>query len=184
MRRVAAAAIDCAEPGKSMIIEHRTRAARLARQLQGASGMTTVATRKVDRLFDRYGESHRNPTNKAIHWICVPAITWSLLGMLWALTPLAAYALVALAMAFYLWLSRPLAFGMLAIVVVMLYALTRVGSSVLALSIAVFVVAWIGQFIGHKIEGKKPSFFEDVKFLLVGPVWLLGFVYRHLGIAY
>ncbi len=146
--------------------------------------MTASTIRAVDRLFDRYGESHRNPTNKAIHWICVPAITWSLLGMLWALTPLAAYALVALAMAFYLWLSRPLAFGMLAVVAVMLYPLTQLGSGVLALSIAVFVVAWIGQFIGHRIEGKKPEFFDDVRFLLVGPAWLLADVYRRLGIAY
>jgi len=146
--------------------------------------MATTTMRAVDRLFERYGESHRNPKNKAIHWICVPAITWSLLGMLWAWTPLAAYALIASAMAFYLWLSRPLAFGMLVVVAVMLYSLARLGSDVLAVSVAVFVVAWIGQFIGHKIEGRKPSFFDDIKFLLIGPAWLLAFVYRRLGIAY
>ena len=49
---------------------------------------------------------------------------------------------------------------------------------------AVFIVAWIGQFIGHAIEGRKPSFFEDVKFLLVGPAWLLHFIYRRAGIPY
>jgi len=146
--------------------------------------MATTSTRTVDRLFERYGESHRHPANKTIHWICVPAITWSLLGMLWAASPLAAYGLIALAMAFYLWLSRPLAFGMLAVVALMLYTLSLLGANVLAVSIAVFVVAWIGQFIGHKIERKKPSFFDDVKFLLVGPAWLLGFIYRRLGIAY
>ena len=145
-------------------------------------GVATV--RVVDRLFGRYGESHRHPTNKAIHWVCVPAITWSLLGMLWALTPLAAYALIALAMAFYLWLSRPLALGMLAVVAAMLYALTQLGARTLAVSVAVFVVAWIGQLIGHRIEGKKPSFVDDVRFLLVGPAWLLADVYRRLGIAY
>ncbi len=146
--------------------------------------MATTSTRTVDRLFERYGESHRHPANKTIHWICVPAITWSLLGMLWAASPLAAYGLIALAMAFYLWLSRPLAFGMLAVVALMLYTLSLLGANVLAVSIAVFVVAWIGQFIGHKIERKKPLFFDDVKFLLVGPAWLLGFIYRRLGIAY
>jgi uncharacterized membrane protein YGL010W len=146
--------------------------------------MVTTTMRAVDRLFERYGESHRNPTNKAIHWVCVPAIMWSLLGMLWAWTPLAAYALIALAMAFYLWLSRPLAFGMLAVSVVMLYPFTRLGSSVLAVSVAVFVVAWIGQAIGHKIERRKPTFVDDVRFLLVGPAWLLGDLYRRLGIAY
>ena len=50
--------------------------------------------------------------------------------------------------------------------------------------VTVFVIAWIGQFIGHKIEGKKPSFFKDLQFLLVGPMWLLHFVYRKLGISY
>jgi uncharacterized membrane protein YGL010W len=148
------------------------------------NGDTTTSTRAVDALFARYAESHRHPTNKAIHWICVPAIMWSLLGLLWAASPLAAYALIAFAMAFYLWLSRPLAFGMLAVVALMVYPLTRLGALVLPVSIAMFVVAWIGQFIGHRIEGRKPSFVDDVRFFLVGPAWLLGSVYRKLGINY
>ena len=49
---------------------------------------------------------------------------------------------------------------------------------------AIFVLAWIGQFIGHKIEGEKPSFFEDLQFLLIGPDWLLGAIYQKLGIRY
>jgi uncharacterized membrane protein YGL010W len=140
--------------------------------------------RKVDRLFERYGESHRHPVNKAIHWVCVPLITWSLLALLWAWSPLAAYAFIGLAMAFYLWLSVPIAFGMLAVAAAMIYPLTRLGDHALAVAVGVFVVAWIGQFVGHLIEGKKPSFLEDVKFLLVGPAWLLGSVYRRLGIGY
>jgi uncharacterized membrane protein YGL010W len=140
--------------------------------------------RKVDELFDRYGESHRNPTNKAIHWICVPLITWSVLAALWAASPLAAYAGIALAIAFYAWLSPLIAAGMLVIAALMVYPLPSPGIRLLVVAAAVFVVAWIGQFIGHMIEGKKPSFLEDVKFLLVGPAWLLGFIYRRLGIAY
>jgi uncharacterized membrane protein YGL010W len=140
--------------------------------------------RKVDELFARYGQSHRHPANKAIHWICVPLITWSLLGLLWAATPAAAYLLVGIAVAFYLWLSVPLALGMLGLVAVMIYALLLLGPHVLTVSIAVFVGAWVGQFVGHVIEGAKPSFLEDVKFLLVGPLWLLGFIYRRFGIAY
>ena len=50
--------------------------------------------------------------------------------------------------------------------------------------ITVFILAWIGQFIGHKIEGKKPSFFEDIQFLLIGPAWLLSFIYKKLGIKF
>lgn len=52
------------------------------------------------------------------------------------------------------------------------------------LSVIVFVIAWIGQFVGHQIEGKKPSFFKDLQFLLIGPLWLLAFVYRHFNWAY
>ena len=141
--------------------------------------------RRIDGLFARYGESHRHPTNKAIHWVCVPLITWSLLAALWAWTPVAACALIALALAFYLTLSVPITFGMLGVAAVMIAPFTHVASGPLVLAaLVVFVVAWIGQFIGHKIEGAKPSFFEDLKFLLVGPAWLLGFVYRRLGIDY
>jgi uncharacterized membrane protein YGL010W len=140
--------------------------------------------RKVDELFACYGESHRNPANKAIHWICVPAITWSVLALLWSLSPIAAYALIAIALAFYAWLSPAIAIGMLGVTALLVYPLTLLGAHALGVAIVVFVAAWIGQFIGHRIEGKKPSFLEDVKFLLVGPAWLLGHVYRRFGIAY
>jgi len=140
--------------------------------------------RKVDQLFDRYGESHRNPVNKTIHWICVPLITWSVLAVLWAWSPVAAYIGIGLALVFYAWLSPVIALGMLIVVALMVYPLTLLGTRVLIVAAVVFVLAWIGQFVGHHIEGKKPSFFEDVKFLLIGPAWLLGFVYRRLGIAY
>ena len=135
-------------------------------------------------MFERYGEFHRNAINKAIHWICVPLIVWSALGMLWAASPIVAYVAIAASLAFYAWLSLPLAVGMLGVVGLMVYPLTLLGGRVLVVSVAVFVVAWIGQFIGHLVEGRKPAFFEDVRSLLVGPAWLLGFVYRRLGIAY
>ncbi|NDP42487.1 MAG: DUF962 domain-containing protein [Aromatoleum sp.] len=140
--------------------------------------------RRVDQLFARYGESHRHPANKAIHWVCVPLITWSLLAMLWSASPAVASVFIAAALVFYLWLSLPIAFGMLAVCAVLVFPLTLFKTNMLIVAFAVFVAAWIGQFIGHRIEGKKPSFLEDVKFLLVGPAWMLGFVYRRLGIAY
>jgi len=140
--------------------------------------------RKVDELFERYGESHRNRTNKAIHWVCVPAIMWSVLAALWAASPMAAWAGVALATAFYLWLSLPIALGMLVVSVAMIYPLNSLGSDTFFVAAVVFVVAWIGQFIGHAIEGRKPSFVEDVRFFLVGPAWLLSDLYRRLGVRY
>ena len=140
--------------------------------------------RKVDELFLRYGESHRNRTNEAIHWICVPLITWSVLAALWAASPAAAWVGIGLSIAFYAWLSVRIAVGMLALFALMVYPLTLLGAHALIVAVAVFVLAWIGQFIGHAIEGKKPSFFEDVKFLLVGPAWLLHLFYRRAGIRY
>ena len=86
--------------------------------------------RKIDLLFARYGESHRNPTNKTIHWICVPLITWSLLAALWAWTPLAAYATIALAVAFYAGLSLPIAVGMLAVAALMILPPRRARGSI------------------------------------------------------
>ena len=140
--------------------------------------------RKVDELFARYGESHRHPANEAIHWICVPLITWSVLAALWAASPVVAYIGIGLAVAFYAWLSVQIAVGMLALFALMLYPLTLLGSKAFIVAVVVFVLAWIGQFVGHAIEGRKPSFLEDVKFLLVGPAWLLHFIYRRAGIPY
>jgi uncharacterized membrane protein YGL010W len=140
--------------------------------------------RKVDELFQRYGEFHRNAVNKAIHWVCVPLIVWAVLGGLWSLSPIAAYVAIVASIAFYLWLSPPLALGMVVVMALMVYPLTLLGERALIVSFVVFVAAWIGQFIGHIIEGRKPAFLEDVRSLLVGPAWLLGFVYRRLGIVY
>ena len=52
------------------------------------------------------------------------------------------------------------------------------------ISLFVFVIAWVGQFIGHVVEGKKPSFFKDIQFLMIGPIWLMSFIYKKLGISY
>ena len=141
-------------------------------------------TRTVDRLFEQYGEYHRHPTNKAIHWVCVPLIVWSVLGLVWSLSPLAAYTAIAAALVFYGWLSLRLAAGMLLVLLLMLWPLTLLGSSAWLVCVAVFVAAWIGQFIGHVFEGRRPAFLEDVRSFLVAPAWLLAFVYRRLGVAY
>ena len=139
----------------------------------------------IDQWFSRYGESHQNAANKRIHWICVPLITWSVLALLWAWTPVAALVVVVVALGFYGYLSMPIALGMLGVVAAMAYPLARLERPTLAaVGAGVFVLAWIGQFIGHRIEGRKPSFFDDLKFLLIGPAWLLGFIYRALRIPY
>ncbi len=139
-----------------------------------------------------YGESHQNPTNKRFHWICVPAIMLSLLALLSLVrTPLpgidAAVVLVVGATAYYAVLSIPLAVGMAVIGGLMLAVipvLDAMPGPLWLTALAIFAAAWVGQFIGHKIEGKKPSFFQDIQFLLIGPMWLLSHMYRAVGIRY
>ena len=149
--------------------------------------MTPLAAspRSVDRLIATYAESHLNPVNEVIHFICVPAIVFAALGMLWSLHPLAAAALALAALVYYAILSPLMMVGMLVMTAVMLGGLALLPTAiVLPLSGGIFVIAWIGQFIGHKIEGKKPSFFDDLRFLLIGPLFVLGFLYRRWHIAY
>jgi uncharacterized membrane protein YGL010W len=141
--------------------------------------------RTIDVLLDQYSDSHRNPTNELIHFVCVPVIVFTLLGILWSIHAALAVAAVFAALVYYFRLSPPFAFGMLLMSAVMLALLALMpAGTVLPLSIAIFVVAWIGQFIGHKIEGKKPSFFDDLRFLLIGPLFVLGFLYRRFHVAY
>jgi uncharacterized membrane protein YGL010W len=141
--------------------------------------------RTIDTLLEQYSESHRNPTNELIHFVCVPVIVFTLLGILWSVHPVLAILACVAALVYYCKLSPPFALGMLLMSALMLAVLALMPPmTVLPLSIAIFVVAWIGQFIGHKIEGKKPSFLDDLRFLLIGPLFVLGFLYRRLNVAY
>lgn len=158
--------------------------------------------KSIDHWLEEYGESHQNPTNKTIHWICVPLIVFSLAGLLWsiphgyfagilpaALDPFLNWATLFLlfALCYYFVLSKTIFLGFIPVIALVLggnFAILQAGLPLFWVSLSIFVAAWIGQFIGHKIEGKKPSFFQDIQFLLIGPAWLLHFVYRRVGIAY
>ncbi|RYG26994.1 MAG: DUF962 domain-containing protein, partial [Chitinophagaceae bacterium] len=100
------------------------------------------------------------------------------------------FAMAAIILYYYS-LSRTLAFlmifviGLMAAVVVFIENNEKAGGPALwQVSLVIFVVAWVGQFIGHKIEGKKPSFFDDLRFLLIGPIWLLHFICKKVGLPY
>ncbi len=155
--------------------------------------------KSADQWFAEYGESHQDGTNETIHWICVPIIFFSVLGLL-RTAPVPEFIsnilpwfkwlhpLLLAVLAFYFRLSVTLAFGLLGFI-----AICCIGLEMQAIycpfpiwksSLLLFTLAWIGQFIGHKIEGKKPSFFKDVVFLLIGPAWLMHFIYKKLGIGY
>jgi uncharacterized membrane protein YGL010W len=145
---------------------------------------TGPAPRRVDTLLAHYGASHQHPTNEVIHFIAIPLIMLSLVGLLFALHPWVAYAFIAASMVYYLRLSMVFFFSMCAWSVVVIALLHAMGARVLPLSVAIFVGAWIIQFIGHKIEGKKPSFFEDLQYLWVGPLFVLSKLFIKLGIRW
>lgn len=154
--------------------------------------------RSVQDWLNEYGESHRHPTNKLIHWICVPLIVLSLIGLLWAIpvpeifartSPALTWGMLFImaAIIYYFALSIPLGFGMAvfsALVILGVQGLAMLPWPLWASSLAIFIAAWIGQFVGHKIEGRKPSFFKDIQFLLIGPLWLLAALYRRIGLRY
>lgn len=126
----------------------------------------------INEWLNEYSESHQNQTNKTIHWVCVPAILFSIIGILAHFSALLTALLLVLTFIFYARLDLVLAVAMAALLLVMawLIFILPVGTG---FYIAVFVLAWIGQFYGHKIEGKKPSFLKDLQFLLIGPLWCM-----------
>jgi uncharacterized membrane protein YGL010W len=143
-----------------------------------------LATRRVDRLLAHYEESHSNPVNTRIHCVAVPLIMLSLLGLMWALHPAIPILFVAASMVYYARLSAVFLLSMAVASSAALLVVWAMGERVLPISLAIFVASWIAQAVGHKIEGRKPSFFEDLQYLWVGPIFLLGKLFRKLGIRW
>jgi len=155
--------------------------------------------RSVQSWLDEYAESHQHPFNIAIHWVCVPLIMLSIIGLLASIRldvkllssynefNHAGFILVVLGSIYYFFLSKSLLIGMLPISIFMLYLVSWISNLPLPIwqtSLIIFIISWAGQFYGHKIEGKKPSFFKDIQFLLIGPLWLLSKLYKKFGIVY
>ena len=126
----------------------------------------------INEWLDEYSESHQDKTNKAIHWVCVPAILFSIIGILAHFSALLTALILVLTFVFYARLDLVLAVAMAALLAVMAWLIFILPVGV-GFYIAIFVLAWIGQFYGHKVEGKKPSFLKDLQFLLIGPVWCM-----------
>jgi uncharacterized membrane protein YGL010W len=150
--------------------------------------------RTFDQWMAEYGVSHQNPTNQIVHKVCVPLITLSVVGFLWAIPvpesfhsiPYLNWASIFVlgCLVFYLSLNFMMFLGMLIQTFTMLWisSLMDRAGILLPASAIIFVGAWAGQFWGHKVEGKKPSFLQDLAFLLIGPLWVLRFLYAKLGI--
>ncbi|KGL63143.1 DUF962 domain-containing protein [Polaribacter sp. Hel1_85] len=140
--------------------------------------------------FDEYAVSHQNETNQAIHYICVPLIFFSVIGLLMSIpttyientlnlsNPLLENWAVVVGLiisVFYLKLGFWYFIEMLFVILISIFGNHLIGNQVnlFYTSIIIFVLAWIGQFYGHKVEGKKPSFLKDLEFLLIGPLWVI-----------
>ena len=149
----------------------------------------------MQQWLSEYGESHKNETNKSIHWICVPAIFFSIVGLLYGIKlPFSiagvrlnvAMVVLVLVIAYYFSLSKTLWVGMLLFGTACLLLSRLIESSgvmpLWLLCVVLFIAAWVGQFYGHKVEGKKPSFLKDIQFLMIGPAWLMSFIYQKMGV--
>ena len=149
----------------------------------------------IQQWLLEYGESHQNQTNKIIHWLCVPAIFFSIVGLLYAIKlPFVfyshqlnvAFVVTFIVLVYYFLLSKTLAVGMFLFTLFCLWLCHFVEQIAIIklwqFCVIVFTLAWVGQFYGHKVEGKKPSFLKDLQFLMIGPAWLMGFIYARVGI--
>lgn len=150
----------------------------------------------IQQWLGEYGESHQDHTNKTIHWICVPLIFFSIVGLLFSIKlPFvmagiqlnAAMIVLAVTTIYYFSLSRTLWIGLFLFAVLCLWLCHIIEHAnfiqLWLFCVIVFVLAWVGQFYGHKVEGKKPSFLKDIQFLMIGPAWLMSFIYKKLGIG-
>lgn len=148
----------------------------------------------IDHWLSEYGLVHRHPINVLIHKIAVPAIVFSLFGLLWSVPALSLFGIslnwsitvVIPILVYYFFLSPPLAVGMVmwAIVQTGLYYWfdEMLGWPLGWICLIIFGISWVLQFVGHSIEGQRPSFLEDLRFLLIGPLWILRAFYKRLGI--
>ena len=148
----------------------------------------------INKWNKEYAKYHRNKTNKIIHWICIPLIMFSLLGLLSLMTLFtfnsvtisALWFFIIFAVGYYIRLSKSLALGMIIISIFFIYIVELINLNFInqkfEIFLGIFILSWIGQFIGHKIEGKKPAFVKDLQFLLIGPLWLLSYIYDKLDI--
>jgi uncharacterized membrane protein YGL010W len=154
--------------------------------------------RSVADWLLEYGQSHTDRTNKLLHWICVPLIVLAVIGFVWSIPVPRSFAQISpwlnwatlasvFPIAYYVLLSPRLAAGITIAFLVMfgiVNALRDLPWPLWATSLAIFVGAWIGQFVGHAVEGTRPSFFKDAQFLLIGPLWLVASLYRALRVPY
>lgn len=142
-----------------------------------------------EQWFAEYAKSHQNEKNQLIHFICVPAIFFSIVGLFMSIptkiitstinlnNPIIenwAVLIIIFIHIFYFKMSFVTFIRMLIFSIICVLGNYYLGTilPLFYVSFIIFVIAWIGQFYGHKLEGAKPSFFKDLQFLLIGPAWV------------
>ena len=136
----------------------------------------------LTRLLESYEKNHQNPINEAIHIIAIPLIMFSILGMTAAFDIFLEYILVGIVFFYYLKLSTTAALLMLVWLLIYLGLVVLLKPYIIEISILLFAFGWILQFLGHFIEGKRPSFFEDLRYFLIGPLFVVQKVISKFGI--
>ena len=136
----------------------------------------------LTRLLESYEKNHQNPINEAIHIIAIPLIMFSILGMTAAFDIFLEYILVGIVFFYYLKLSKTAALLMLVWLLIYLGLVVLLKPYIIEISVLLFAFGWILQFLGHLIEGKRPSFFEDLRYFLIGPLFVVQKVISKFGI--
>ncbi|MEO8102898.1 MAG: Mpo1-like protein [Betaproteobacteria bacterium] len=147
--------------------------------------------RSLEQQITQYAAYHRDRRNIATHFVGVPIIVFSVVLALvpWAIGGVNV-ALIALAVAsiYYLVLDRGLGSAMLLFLfvcyLIAIYINARTGQTplVMGLAILLFVVGWVIQFLGHRYEGMKPAFTDDIMGLVIGPLFIMTEVFFMLGL--
>ncbi len=137
--------------------------------------------RTLEQHITQYAAYHRDQRNINTHFVGIPMIVF---GVLLAFSQIsfgsvhAGWLVAVVAMFYYLLLDRPLGFAM----AIYLFVTTAVASLVTAktsvpialiLAAVIFVAGWALQFLGHKYEGVKPAFTDDVMGLAIGPLFVM-----------
>jgi len=152
----------------------------------------------TDEWLADYGRNHRDGANKLLHWICVPIIVVSIVGLLWSIPVPEAFSRASPALnwgtvflmasvVYYFIMSISLAVGALPFVLGVVGNVAWLDGlpvPLWTLSLGLFGLGWAGQLFGHWLEGSRPAFFRDLMFLMIGPLWLIAGVYRRFNIPY
>ena len=143
--------------------------------------------------LSQYALYHRDERNILTHYAGIPLIVLAVFALLyWPLFTLAGVAITPAlllfigGMAFYLRLDLRFALVMFGFTGLCLLLAAQLASLPfwlwLGSSVALFVVGWVLQFVGHYYEGKKPAFVDDIIGLFVGPLFIIAELGFKLGL--